>query len=201
MNPENTALILIGYQNDYFLDTGILRGAIEESAVATNTLENTLKLLDNVQETGLTLIQTPIIFKEDYSELKNPVGILRTIREVEAFKQGTSGSEIIDEFKERGDDIKVVPGKHGLNAFSNTELNTILQDNDIENVVLAGAVTSVCIDSTGRSAADRGYQVFVLSDCTCGRSKFEQDFYCTQVLPLYATVLSSEELVGNFKTG
>lgn len=199
MTPTNTALVLIGYQNDYFSETGILRGAIEESAVATNTLSNTLTLLDQLQNTEVTLIQTPIIFKPDYSELKNPVGILRTIREVEAFKSGSPGSEIIAEFKQRGDAVRVVPGKHGLNAFSNTELNTVLSENQIENIVLAGAVTSVCIDSTGRSAADRGYQVFVLSDCTCGRSKFEQEFYCNQVLPLYATVLTSGELLENLK--
>ncbi|MEN9632838.1 MAG: hypothetical protein RL077_1242, partial [Verrucomicrobiota bacterium] len=30
MNPATTALILVGYQNDYFAANGILRGVIEE---------------------------------------------------------------------------------------------------------------------------------------------------------------------------
>ena len=29
MQPAKTAIIFIGYQNDYFADDGILRGAIE----------------------------------------------------------------------------------------------------------------------------------------------------------------------------
>ncbi len=86
-----------------------------------------------------------------------------------------------------------------LKPSKTSDLNTVLSDNQVENIVLAGAVTSVCIDSTGRSAADRGYQVFVLSDCTCGRSKFEQEFYCNQVLPLYATVLTSGEFMESLK--
>ena len=61
--------------------------------------------------------------------------------------------------------------------------------------VLAGAVTSICIDSTGRSAHERGYGVTVLSDCTCGRTNFEQDFYIEQILPLYAQISTSEELL------
>jgi nicotinamidase-related amidase len=50
-------------------------------------------------------------------------------------------------------------------------------------------VTSICVDSTGRAAYDRGYKVSVLSDCTSGRTTFEQDFYCENVFPLYAEVI------------
>jgi len=39
-------------------------------------------------------------------------------------------------------------------------------------------------------------RVYVLNDCTCGRTQMEQDFYCEQVLPLYAEVLSSEDVLG-----
>ncbi|MBE9101290.1 hypothetical protein [Vacuolonema iberomarrocanum] len=51
MTPKNTALILIGFQNDYFAQDGILSGVIEESAKATNTVENTVKLLQNLVKT------------------------------------------------------------------------------------------------------------------------------------------------------
>ena len=41
MNKKNTALILIGYQNDYFAKDGILTSVIEESANTNKCLENT----------------------------------------------------------------------------------------------------------------------------------------------------------------
>jgi nicotinamidase-related amidase len=62
--------------------------------------------------------------------------------------------------------------------------------------VLAGTVTSICIDSAGRAAHERGYRVSILSDCTSSRSNFEQDFYCEQIFPLYANVVSSNDLLG-----
>ena len=46
MNINNTAFILIGYQNDYFADDGILSSVIEESANTNKCLSNTLKVLD-----------------------------------------------------------------------------------------------------------------------------------------------------------
>jgi len=38
MDPSSTALILIGFQNDYFASDGILTSVIENSERATGTL-------------------------------------------------------------------------------------------------------------------------------------------------------------------
>ena len=195
MSLETTAFIFIGYQNDYFSQDGILRSVIEEADRTRNILTNTLSLIQKIQAFNTTLIQTPIIFTPDYSELLDPVGILKVIQDVEAFKKDTHGAEIIDEFKSFGDRIQIVQGKRGLNAFSNTELDQLLLNQSITDVVLAGAVTSICIDSTGRAAHERGYRVTVLSDCTASRSTMEQDFYCTQIFPLYAQVIDSQTLI------
>ena len=195
MNHESTAVVLIGYQNDYFAEDGILRGAVEESVRNSRVLENTLALLEGLTPTPTTLIQTPIIFTEEYLELSNPIGILKTIKEVEAFKEGTSGAEVIPEFQTYGDRILPVPGKRGLNAFSNTDLSAILQERDITDVVLGGCVTSICIDSTGRAALDHGYRVTILSDCTASRTIAEQNLYCESIFPIYASVCTSGELL------
>jgi len=197
VNTADTALILIGFQNDYFADDGILKDFIDESAQETQVLANSLSLVDRVANTDLLMIQTPIQFRDDYSELGQPVGILRAIKEVGAFKRSGAGGAVIDQMRAYGDRIQTVPGKHGLNAFSNTDLETILRDRGVKNIILAGAVTSICIDSTGRSAHERGFGVYVLSDCTCGRTQMEQEFYCEQVLPLYAEVVSSEDALAS----
>jgi nicotinamidase-related amidase len=97
--------------------------------------------------------------------------------------------------------ILQVPGKRGLNAFSSTRLDEVLKDRGITEVILAGVVTSICIDSTGRAAHERGYGVTVLSDCTAGRTRFEQDFYCREVFPLYARVRTSDEVAAELISG
>jgi len=192
MELSKTAVIFVGYQNDYFAENGILRAVIEESDRTHNILEKSLDIVEKLKGTEATLIQTPIIFTSDYGELVNPVGILKTIADVKAFQEGASGSEVIPQFLEHGERIVTVPGKRGLNAFSNTELDAVLKRKKIERVVMAGAVTSICIDSTGRAAHERGYAVSILSDCTASRTPYEQEFYCENVFPLYAEVLSSQ---------
>ena len=195
MDQKHTALVLIGYQNDYFAADGILHQVIEESSRVTGTLTNTIDLLGRLYSTPLLIVSTPLGFTPDYSELTEPVGILKTVKEMKAFRTGTKGAETIPELLQFGERIIEVPGKRGLNAFSNTDLDSLFRQRGITNVVLAGVVTSICVDSTGRSAYERGYKVSVLSDCTSGRTTFEQDFYCENVFPLYAEVIDHEQLL------
>jgi nicotinamidase-related amidase len=196
MNLDKTALVMIGYQNDYFDEAGILRAVVEEADRTMGILANTLRMVEQLKASPILMIQTPIVFTNDYSELVEPVGILQTIAQVGAFQAGTKGAQVVGEFEKYKDRITTIAGKRGLNAFSNTVLDEHLRRNDVKHVVLCGAVTSICIDSTGRSAHERGYKVSVLSDCTASRTRFEQDFYCENVFPLYANVLSTNEFLG-----
>ena len=195
LNANSTAVVLIGYQNDYFASDGILRGVIEEVDRVNHVMENTISLLNGLKESDTLLIAPPIIFTEDYSELSDPQGILKAVKDSKAFCVGTPGAETIDEIKEFGDRILEIPGKRGLNAFSNTELSSVLEERGVTNLVFAGAVTSVCIDSSARAAFDRGFKVTILSDCTTGRTMFEQEFYCNEIFPIYADVSSKDELL------
>jgi len=188
MDYAKTALILVGYQNDYFAQNGILRGVVEEPGRVDKVLNQTLALVNKLAPTQALIVSTPIVLTPGYRALASPSGILHTIKESGAFAQGSIGAETIPEIKAFGDRIVYVGGKVGFNGFSNTALDTVLKANQIEKVLLAGMVTSLCIDSTGRAAYERGYSVTVLSDCTSARTPTEQDFFCNSVFPLYAEV-------------
>ncbi|MDV3348959.1 cysteine hydrolase family protein [Leptothoe sp. LEGE 181152] len=195
MDPQRTALLLIGFQNDYFAPDGILHGVIDASAKAVKTVENVTRLLYSLENTAVLLISTPICFTPNYEELMEPVGILKTIKDMRAFQEGSKGFESIQALLPFKDKILEVPGKRGFNAFINTDLDGILRKNNIVHLVLAGAVTSICIDSTGRSAHEKGYHVSILKDCTSARTTFEQDFYCENIFPLYSDTITSSEFL------
>jgi nicotinamidase-related amidase len=195
MDTRQTAIILVGYQNDYFATNGILRGIIEGANRVDQTLANTIKLLNAAISAGMTVISTPIILTSDYRGLAESVGILGTIKESGAFRSGTPGAETIPEIIAYGDQIIYVNGKQGFNGFSNTELDRVLSEKGIKRLLLAGMITSLCIDSTGRAAYERGYRVTIVSDCVSARTPAEQDFYCQNIFPLYADVMDSDQVI------
>jgi len=199
MDPKTTALILVGFQNDYFAPDGILRPVVEEPHRVDKVLEASMAFVAAAAETEMTIISTPIVLEPDYRALAAPVGILNTIKESGAFTAGTSGADTIPELLAFGDRITYVTGKVGFNAFSDTHLQDVLAERGIKDVLVAGMVTSLCIDSTGRAAYERGYDVTVLSDCSSARTPVEQEFYCEHVFPLYGSVATGAELAAGFQ--
>jgi nicotinamidase-related amidase len=92
--------------------------------------------------------------------------------------------ETVPEFAPFRHRILSVPGKRGLNAFMGTRLEETLRARGITHVALCGTVASICIDSTGRHAAEQGYRVAVVGDCITGRTRVEHEFYKQSVFPV-----------------
>jgi nicotinamidase-related amidase len=196
MKYTDTALILIGYQNDFFSPSGILHSIIEKTESLYCVLANTLNLITQLQQTSVLIVATPIAFSKDYHELEDePVGVLKAIKDARAFQAGEWGSATIAALTAFGERIDYLHGKHGFNAFANTYLSQFLNVKAIKNVIIAGAVTSICVESTARAAAEQGFSVYLLSDCTAARTVVEQEFYCQHIFPIYAQVIDHQNLL------
>ncbi|NMP23288.1 cysteine hydrolase family protein [Sulfobacillus harzensis] len=83
------------------------------------------------------------------------------------FRPNTPGAALMPDFEPREDDRHLV--KHYANAFRETRLDTLLQQLNVEEIVMSGMMTHMCIDTTCRAAADRGYRVTLLEDATATR--------------------------------
>ena len=195
MDAHQTALILVGFQNDYFAPDGILRGVFDDPGRVDRVLANSLAFIREAAQTPMAIISTPIVLSPSYRALASSVGILDSIKQSGAFKEGTPGAQTIPQLQDFGDRISYLSGKVGFNAFASTSLGEELQRRAIKKVLIAGMVTSLCIDSTGRAAYERGLSVTILSDCTSGRTAAEHDFYCESIFPLYARAQPGAEVL------
>ncbi len=79
------------------------------------------------------------------------------------FIRGTWNNDIVEP-------LQPLPGepvidKSGKGAFHATQLERILRRRGVDTLLVCGVTTHVCVSSTMREAADRGFDGILLSDC------------------------------------
>ena len=195
IDPARTAVVLVEYQNDFTSDGGALHGAVKEVMDETGMLENTQRLVDEAREAGATIVHAPISFAPGYGELGDPdkvYGILKGVIDSNAFVKGTWGAEICEQMAPAEADI-IVEGKRGLDTFATTNLDFILRSRDVDTVVLGGFLTNCCVESTMRTAYEKGYDVITLTDCTAATSSEEQRAAVSQDYPMFSQPMTGTE--------
>ena len=198
-DPKETAVVLIEFQNDFTSDGGALHGAVEGVMKSTEMLEHAKEVVERAHESGATVIHAPISFVKGYHEITDhPYGILKGVVDNNAFVKGTWGAEIVDDLAPQAEDI-VVEGKRGLDTFASTNLDFILRSRGIKTIALGGFLTNCCVESTMRSAYERGYDVITLTDCVAATSEEEHENAIKFDYPMFSQPMTTEQFVGTLE--
>ena len=193
MNPATTALVMIEFQNDFTSEGGTLHGAVAGVMESTGMLDKAVTVAQATRDAGATVIHSPITFQPGYYEItQHPYGILAGVVSSKSFVKGTWGATIVDCLTPKDGDI-VLEGKRGLDAFASTNLDFILRSKGIQTVVLSGFLTNCCVESTMRSAYERGYEVITLTDVVAATSQEEHDNACKYDYPMFSKPMTADE--------
>ena len=199
MKAEKTGIVLIEPQNDFLSEGGTMYAFIKEQLKERKVIANLQELLAGAREKGVKIFFVPFhSFEEGFPELKKGGPAYEGLRGLEigmeadwgtgAWVRGTPGPEINKKLTPQKGDI-VVEGKKTLDAFHSTALDYLLRANEIENAVFAGFHTNWCVESSARSAYDKGYRVTVISDCTATDTEREQRYAEEVIFPKIGKVL------------
>ena len=173
VNLEHAALLIIDMQRD-FLEPGGFGAALGNDVLRLRAaVEPCQNILAAARKAGLTVIHTREGHRPDLSdapplkvERGDPatrIGAAGPMGRI--LVRGEPGHDIIPEL--RPIDGEPIIDKPGKGAFHQTDLHQILQKHEIENLLVCGVTTEVCVNTTVREANDRGFRCIVLSDC-CG---------------------------------
>ena len=170
LDPSETALVLIEYQNEFTTEGGALYEAVKPCLDKYDTIANSKKTMDATRMAGCSIIHVPIAFEDGHKEISGDYGILQAIKEGKTFKANEWGSAICDTMKPGPTDL-ICKGKSGLCGFHSTNLDFLLRQNGIKNVVLGGFLTNCCVESTMRTAYEKGFNVITVTDCCAATSE------------------------------
>jgi nicotinamidase-related amidase len=171
LRPENTALIIIDMQTD-FCGVG---GYVDKMGY------------------DLSMTRAPIepIKRQIGAGIGDPGPCGRVL------VRGEAGWEIIP-------DLAPLPGepvidKPGKGSFCATDLELMLRLRGIENIVLTGITTDVCVHTTMREANDRGFECVLIEDCCAATDKSNHDHALKMIKMqggVFGAVAHSAALIG-----
>ena len=192
LNPAETALVLIEYQNEFTTEGGKLHEAVKPCMDSNNMLENSSALMSDLRSKGCLIMHVPIMFQKGHKEIGAAAGILNGIQDGELFAMGDA-TDFHPSMKPDENDM-IVTGKLGLCGFFSTNLDFLLRQKGIKNVVLGGFLTNCCIESTMRTAYEHGYNVYTLKDCTAATSVEAHNAAFEYSFGMFSTITNADEV-------
>lgn len=195
IEPEESALLIIDMENDMLKEEGkAAEFGVWKFAEESKTIQNTKKVIDKAREEKIPIIFVRLVFRPDYADLKSSDSLLWGMtREEEAFKEGTWGSELVDELETKPEDYMIK--KRRVSAFHDTDLETLLKGLDRKALIICGVATNFCVEGTVRAAADKDFYPIVLEDCTASTSEKAHRFPIEEIFPMLGSVKTSEGLI------
>ncbi|MEJ1227546.1 Nicotinamidase-related amidase [Pseudomonas sp. NFACC09-4] len=177
------ALIVVDIQNDYFPQGKWPLVRAEAAA------DNAARIIEAFRQAGNQVVH----IRHEFTSEDAPF-----------FTPGSEGAKLHSKVLNRADEPVVL--KHYVNSFRETELQALLDQHGIEQLVIVGSMSHMCVDGVTRAAADLGYDVTVIHDA-CATLDLEFNGVVVPAAQVhaafmaalgfaYANVVSTEQFLG-----
>ena len=138
--------------------------------VTQTAVPNARRLLEGFRAAGCRIVFTrhgPLL--ADGSDMiarrrRRDVDALASTGAPALWHRGTFEHEVIAGLAPAAGELVI--DKNTSSAFNSTGFEWLLRNLDVETLVLAGMATDMCVETTARDAADRGFNVILVEDAT-----------------------------------
>ncbi|QKJ31892.1 cysteine hydrolase [Mucilaginibacter mali] len=183
-NTPNTALLVMDMQI----------GIVSRLADPKPVLANVTKAIAHARKAGVPVIYVTLKFRPGMPEVSSNNTVFASFKAQGAPMDTEAFAQVHPDLAPQDGDIIIK--KLRYSAFPGNDLDMILRAQQITHLVLTGISTSGVVLSTLREAADKDYQLTVLSDGCADHDEEVHRVLNTKVFPRQAQVMSVEEWVG-----
>ena len=161
VDPATTRFLVIDVQNDFCAEGGWFDKNGSDLTLIHEAVDRLVEFIDVARAVGMPPIFVQAIYDEIYLSPPMLERHARTGLGIDHCQSGTWGAGF---FRVAPRDDELVFKKHRYSAFKDTELNALLRAQRVENLIVAGITSNVCVESTARDAFMLDYHVVFLSD-------------------------------------
>ncbi|RPF95658.1 MAG: cysteine hydrolase [Rhodospirillaceae bacterium TMED63] len=172
VTEKKIALVVVDMQRDFLEPGGFGESLGNDVQKLRDIIPNISNLIRIFRRASLCIVHTKEGHKPDLSDCpkqklrpaKNGLAIGDPGPMGRLLISGEPGNDFISEVSPSEGEIVIT--KPGKGAFYKTRLNEILRDLEISTLLFTGVTTEVCVQTSMREAADRGFQTLIVNDAT-----------------------------------
>lgn len=188
-----TALVLIDFINEIVHENGKLASkGYSDFIKSNNVFQNLSRAVKKARDNNILIVHVRVGFSENYIEQPIASPLFGKAKEFQVLKLNSWATEFHEEIDVKENDVIVT--KYRVNAFFGTSLDTILKNNKVDSILVAGVATGLAVSNTVRDAHDRDYNVTILEDC-CAAANMDDHKAALLSLKKVAAVKNSNELI------
>lgn len=211
---DRTALVVIDPQVDVMSPTGRAWGAVGESVTENNLVPNLVELFAAAKAAGIVVAVSPHHYYP-WDHLWRWQAPLETFQHVtgvfdrddpysvDGFRG--SGSDFLDDFKPFIEDGKtIICSPHKLYGPQANDLKLQLGKRGVNQVILAGMLANMCVESHMRDLLEVGMEVAVVRDAVAAPKLPDGDGYLAALINyrfMANAMWSTDEAVLKLKSG
>jgi ureidoacrylate peracid hydrolase len=177
-STDRAAVVVVDMQNDFASPGGMFARAGVDVRCIQAIVPPMAALLDAARAAGIVVVYLKMGFQPDLSDTGAPnsptwikhlpfeAGLEVTAPDGAPSRilvRETWNTDVVDELAPCDGDVVLY--KNRYSGFYRTELDDHLRARGVETLIVVGATTSVCVESTVRDATFRDYRCLVVEDC------------------------------------
>lgn len=199
LDPKRTALLVVDMQNAF-----VAPGAPIEVPAARAIVAPINQLAAELRRRGVIIVW---VAHENRADGRDWAGFFdafvapgRRAEAAVALAAGSKLQQLWPELDVKTGDLRVRKNRYSP-LIGDSSLETLLREEEIDTLLLAGTKTNVCVECTARDAMMLDFKVVLLSDCTAALSDDEQRATLENVIQQFGDVCTAEEALALLDAG
>lgn len=188
--PSKTAILVVDVQNDFCEPAGAAGCGGRDTSAAMAMIPTLQRFLDAAREHGTNVIFIQTIH-EPSTDSEAWIG-RRTNPDAKNCLKGSWGAEFTGIAPRDSEPVVI---KHRYSAFLNTRLESVLRTLKVENIIVLGVATNVCVESTARHGFMLDYHTVVVSDCSAAYDRAAHDMTLRTHRKHFGVVATAQEII------
>jgi nicotinamidase-related amidase len=202
LDTDRTALCIVEMQNDLVHESNIgkrgIRGVLATQVQKRGVIPKLQVVIASARARQVPILYINVCLKPGFPR---PDTLLHRLGQREpTLIEGTWGVQIHEALAARSEDF-VLERTVGIDGSYGTQLYPVLRQLKRTTMLIAGVSTNLAVEGVVRASVNRGFDMVVIEDCCASHPDEWHSFSVENILPLIATVTTSEAVIRALSSG